>query len=160
ERGRETFDELVRQPADEADGVRYEVPAAVVLEAACRRIERVEELVLDRDVCAGQPVEQCRLADVRVARERDRRRLGATPFLAAWGALLLEVAEPSLQHRDAATRKTAVGLELRLTGAARADTAAEALEVLPHAAHARQVVLELRQLDLQLSLRGRGVLRE
>ena len=57
-------------------------------------------------------------------------------------------------------RHPAVGLELRLARAARADTAAETLEVLPHAAHARQVVLELRQLDLELPFGARGVLRE
>ena len=49
----------------------------------------------------------------------------------------------------------AVGLELRLARAARADAAAEPLEVLPHAAHARQVVLELRELDLELALGAR-----
>ena len=54
----------------------------------------------------------------------------------------------------------AVALELRLAGAAGADAAAEALEVLPHAAHPRQVVLELRELDLQLSLGADGVLGE
>jgi hypothetical protein len=32
--------------------------------------------------------------------------------------------------------------------------------VLPHAAHARKVVLELRKLDLELALGARGVLRE
>src|SRR5918995_1477182 len=53
-----------------------------------------------------------------------------------------------------------VGLELRLTGAARAHAAAEPLEVLPHPAHAREVVLELRELDLELSLGADGVLRE
>ena len=54
----------------------------------------------------------------------------------------------------------AVALELRLTRAARADAAAEPLEVLPHAAHARQVVLELRELDLELALGADGVLGE
>ena len=38
--------------------------------------------------------------------------------------------------------------------------AAEALEVLPHAPHARQVVLELRELDLELPLGARRVLGE
>ena len=38
--------------------------------------------------------------------------------------------------------------------------AAEALEVLPHATHARQVVLELGELDLELSLGARRVLGE
>ena len=43
ERRREPLDELVRQAADEADGVGDEVAAAVVLEAARRRVERLEE---------------------------------------------------------------------------------------------------------------------
>ena len=38
--------------------------------------------------------------------------------------------------------------------------AAEALEVLPGAPHPREVVLELRQLDLQLALGRDGVLGE
>jgi len=38
---------------------------------------------------------------------------------------------------------------VRFAGAARADAAAEALEVLPHVAQAGQRVLELRHLDLQ-----------
>ena len=42
----------------------------------------------------------------------------------------------------------------------RAGAAAEALEVLPHAPHPRQVVLELRELDLELSLGAVGVLGE
>ena len=75
ERRREAFDELMRQPADEADGVGHEVAAALVLEAARRRVERLEEAVLDRDLGAGERVQQRRLADVRVAGERDRRRL-------------------------------------------------------------------------------------
>ena len=50
ERRREALDELMRQAADEADGVGDEVAASVVLEAARRRVERLEEPVADRDV--------------------------------------------------------------------------------------------------------------
>ena len=113
-----------------------------------------------RDVRAGERVQQRRLADVRVAGERDRRRLGAPPLLAPRRALALELLQAPPQLRDAPAREPAVGLELRLTRAARADAAAEALEVLPHAAHAREVVLELGELDLQLSLGARRVLGE
>ena len=70
------------------------------------------------------------------------------------------LAEPPPQEGDASVREPAVGLQLRLAGAARADTATEPLEVLPHAPHSRQVVFQLRQLDLELALRGHGVLGE
>ena len=79
------------------------------------------------------------------------------------------LAETAPEERDPAIREASVGLELRFAGAARPDTAADLcgpasarkpLEVLPHAAHAREVVLELCELDLQLPLRGDGVLGE
>ena len=57
-------------------------------------------------------------------------------------------------------REPPVGLELALARAPRPDAAAEALEVLPHPAHAREVVLELRELDLELALGAPRVLRE
>ena len=75
-------------------------------------------------------------------------------------ALLPEALAAAREHRDAAPRHPAVALELRLARAARADAAAEPLEVLPHAPHARQVVLELRELDLELALGADGVLGE
>ena len=62
----EALHELMRQPADEADRVGDEVAAAVLLERAGRRIERLEEPILDRNVGVGQRVEQRRLARVRV----------------------------------------------------------------------------------------------
>src|SRR5439155_18437427 len=82
-------------------------------------------------------------------------------------ALAGQAAQALLQEGDAAPRLAAVGLELCLTGAAGADaaaqlaraaTAGEPLEVLPHASHPRQVVLALRQLHLELSLTAHGVL--
>ena len=77
--------------------------------------------------------------------------------------MLADLLEAPPEQRDLAPRDPAVGLELGFAGAAGADAraertgaAAEALEVLPHPAHPRQVVLQLRQLDLELSL---GALR-
>jgi hypothetical protein len=64
------------------------------------------------------------------------------------------------QQRDPPAGQPAVTLELGLARTARPDPAAEALEVLPHAPHARQVVLQLSQLDLQLALCTHGVLGE
>src|SRR3954470_8784376 len=44
--------------------------------------------------------------------------------------------QPAHDDGDAAAPEAAVGPELRLAGPARADAAAEPLEVLPHPAHA------------------------
>ena len=43
ERRGEALDELVRQPADEADRVGHQIPPPVVLEPPRRRVERLEE---------------------------------------------------------------------------------------------------------------------
>ena len=137
-----------------------QIAAAVVRERARGRVERLEEPVLDGHVRAGERVQERRLADVRVAGERDCGGLRAAPRLAARVALAAELAEAPLEDRDPAPRQPAVRLELRLARSARADAAAQALEVLPHPAHPRQVVLELRELDLELALGADGVLRE
>ena len=72
----------------------------------------------------------------------------------------LSSARRRLSTDDATAGDAAIRLELRLTRATRADPAAEALEVLPHPAHAGQVVLELGELDLELALGADGVLGE
>ena len=167
ERRREALDELGRQPADEADGVGDEIALALVLEAARRRIEGLEEPVVDRDVGVGQRVQERRLADVRVAGERNSRNLRSLALPPPQAALLLDLLEPPAEDDDPAVREPTVGLELRLAGATRADpgpdragAAPETLEVLPHPAHPWQVVLELRELDLELSLGARRMLGE
>src|SRR5581483_6610258 len=101
-----------------------------------------------------------RLADVRVSGQRHGRRLRAATRLPPRVALTAELREAALEDGDAPAGETAVGLELGLARPTRSDTAAESLEVLPHAPHAREVVLELRELDLELALGAHGVLGE
>ena len=113
ERGGEALDQLVRQAADEADGVGDQVLAPVLLEGARGRVERLEQPVLDRDAGAGERVQQRRLAGVGVAGQRDRRLLAAAALLAPGLAPLGELGQPPLQHRDAVARLAAVALELR-----------------------------------------------
>ena len=160
EGGRKSLDEVVRQPSDESDGVGDEIAAALVLEGPGRRVERLEEPVVHRDLGIGQGVQQRRLPDVGVPGERDRRGLRPHAFPSACLTLTAQALQTALKDRDPAPRQPAVGLELGLTGAARAEAAPEALEVLPHAPHARQVVLELGELDLKLALGAHRMLGE
>src|SRR5436309_1551776 len=142
----------MRKPADETDRVGDEVAPPVVLEAAGRRVECLEEAVVHRRTRAGERVQQGRLSHVRVAGERNGRRLRPRARLAADAALLAQVLQAPLQERNPPAGEATVGLQLALPRAPRADTAAEALQVLPPPAHSRQVVLELRELDLELAL--------
>ena len=144
---------------------RYRLPSCS--KRARRRIQRLEQAVLDAHLGACESVQKRRLADVRVPRERDAGCAALRTLLPPHLSLLAEVAQAAAQERDLAAGDSPVGLELGLTGPSRADsraertrTATEALEVLPHAAHPRQVVLELGELDLKLSLCARGVLGE
>ena len=156
ERGGERLHELVRQLADEADRVGQQVAAAGDLERARGRVERVEEPLAHAHLGAGQRVQQRRLAGVRVAGERDGGQAGALALLAHHVARRARVLEPALERGDPVARQAAVGLDLGLARAPGADAAgrarAEPLEVGPQPAHAREVVLELRQLDLELAL--------
>ena len=156
----ESLDELRGQPLDESDRVDDEVPLAVVLEPAGSRIERLEQAIVDRRLGPCERVQGGGLPDVRVSGQCDGRRVVRTRSLRLVERCPSRAAEPLLEERDPRAGEASVGLELTLTWASSPDAAPEALEVLPQAPHARQVVLELRQLDLELALRAACVLRE
>ncbi len=162
ERGGEPLDQLVGEPADETDRVGEEVAPPVLLEGSRRRVERLEEPVVDRDVRVRQRIQKRRLARVRVAGERDHGGGRRAPPFALGVAAALELAKPLLEDADPPAGEAAVGFELRLAGAATSGAHAptRSLQVKPHAPHAREVVLELRKLDLELSLCSDGVLGE
>jgi hypothetical protein len=160
ERGGEALDELVRQAANETDRIGDEVAPAVLGERSRGRVECLEEAVVDGDRRVGQRVQQRRLAGVRVPRQGDDRSLTAPARLPLRVTAPFELPQSTLQQGDPASRNSPVGLQLRLARTARPDAAAEALEVLPQPPHARKVVLELRELDLELPLGAHGMLRE
>ena len=62
--------------------------------------------------------------------------------------------ELALERRDPVAGESAVGLDLRFARAPGPDAATESFEVGPQTAHPREVVFELRQLDLKLALSG------
>jgi hypothetical protein len=151
----------VRELAHEADGVGdRRGSAARQLDAPRGRVERREQLVGDEDVGVRQRAHQCRLAGVRVSRDRDLRDaapLAASPFDVARARQILDVLA---ELRDAPADVLAVDLELGLAGAARPDAAAEPGHRLAPASQAGQQVVELRELDLGLALSRPRVQRE
>ena len=162
ERRAERLDELVGKLADEADRVGQQVVAAAGAQQPGGRIERVEQPVADADGRAGQRVQKRGLAGVRVAGERHRRQVGALALGPHHRAVRADVDELALERRDPVAGQPPVGLDLRLARSSGTDAAvdasrAEALEVRPQAAHAGEVVLELRELDLELALGAVGV---
>src|SRR3954449_3505191 len=90
-------------------------------EGAGGGVQGWEQAVAHADVRAGQRVEQRRLARVGVAGQRDRGQMCPLALGALGGAGGLDLLEAALEDRDAVARQAAVGLDLRLARAARAD---------------------------------------
>ena len=109
---------------------------------------------------AGQPVEQRGFSGVGVADERHGAHGGPAPRPALGRALALDVGEPLLQHLDPLAQQAAIGFELRFAGAAQADAAFLPLEVGPAADEPRELMLDLRELDLELAFRAARAQRE
>ena len=117
---------------------------------AHRRIERGEQLVARRHIGAGQRIEQRGLAGIGVADQRDHRERHAPPREAVQAAGAAHLLEFLLQPHDALADQAAVGLDLRLAGAAQeAEAAALALEMGPGPHQARALIVEMREFDLQ-----------
>jgi hypothetical protein len=157
ERGAEGIHQLVRELADEAHGVGQQVVSAVGSKQARGGVEGVEQTISNSHRRAGQGVQQRRLAGVRIAGQRHRwelRALALGPHHGPAGAHLRQLA---LQRRDPVACQPPVGLDLGLPRAAGADSAAQPFEMRPQPSHPGQVVFELRQLHLELSLGGVGV---
>src|SRR5262249_33681832 len=145
----------------EADRVAQDerrTPGAVH-EAGCG-IERLEETVGGGQVCARHPIEQRRLAGVRVADEGDDGQPRAAAALTLHAPVNADVLELTADLHDAAPDHAAVGFELRFAGTSRPDAAAEALEVSPLPDQARKQIGELGELDLELALGGARPLGE
>src|SRR5690606_16813686 len=122
--------------------------------------ERREELVLGHDVRARQGVEQGALAGVGVADDGYDGDAAAGALGAPLLASPLELLELSAQPIDPLARTSSPNLELRLAGAAAADAAGEPRQGVVLLPEAREDVLHLSELDLQLAVSALRPLRE
>ena len=129
EGGFERLDQAVRQFLYEAHRVgEGRLRALRQGEAACRGVQRGEELVVGEHIRAGQAVHQRGLARVGVAGQDDAEDARARPFLSLGVAAFLHAFQLAAQHLDPVTHEPAVHLQLRFTLAeTRAHAAAHAV---------------------------------
>src|SRR5450631_4249279 len=165
ERGREGFDQLVRQRLDEPHGVGDDdPPSAGQSQQPGGGVERGEEKIVREDGGVGEAVEQRGLAGVGVAHQRAGGQWHRRARCASRGALPLDLSEALAQAAQLLVDEAAVDLDLLLTHAAThaagADATALAFEVRPPTGEARELVLQLGHLHLDASLRGAGAARE
>ena len=154
QRGLEGLDQLVRQVADEADGVGQGHRAAqgFEVERAGGGVERGKQLVGGIGLGFDQGIEQRALAGIGIAHQRDPEGAAVAALVALGAALALDLGQPRLERFDALVDHAAVKLDLRLARAtALAGTAGLALQVAPAPHQARAQVLQPGQLDLQLA---------
>ena len=157
QRGLERGHQLMRELADEADGVgEDERGVAGRADQPCRRIQRDEEPIRGDPPGSRQLIEQGGLAGVGVADEGDHRIAGGLAAVAHEPAMHPHPLELLAELLDAVADDPAVRLELGLAGSPGPDAAAQPLEVLPLPDQPRQQIRELGQLDLELALHGRA----
>src|SRR2546422_5736411 len=140
---------MVWQFPNDPDRIRQPIAIAFAdIDLSCQRIHCREQPVLDEHIVTRRRLARVRLPGVRVAPQRGRGEIAAS--LPLIGAMLGDVLEPLLERGDLAADRAAVGFELGFARSPEADTAADTRQVVPHPRQARQQILELRQLDLQL----------
>ena len=153
ERRAERRDERVRQPVDEPDRVRHEQLAPVGQpHLPDERIERHEQRVGRHRLARRQHVEQRRLAGVRVADERDRRHRRLV-------APLAQLRAPPPDRRRSPSADRWMRWRMRRRSVSSLVSPGPRVPMPPPsrdsavagADQARQQVLQLRELDLQLA---------
>ena len=125
-----------------------------------QRIERNEQRVRRHGVRLRQAVEERGLAGVRVADQRHRRHLGLLASLAQLRTALPHLLDVVTEGLHPRANPAAIRFELRFAGSLRADATTLLRQRRTGADQARQQVLQLRQLHLQLTFPCPGATRE
>ena len=130
------------------------------VDAPHERIERDEQRVRRFGIRLRQPVEQRGLAGIGVADERHRRHIDLVAPLAQLRSAPPHDVDLVLQRLHAHADAPAIRFELGFAGTPGADAAAETRQRLARSDQARQQVLQLGELDLQLAFARAGAPRE
>ena len=156
--GAEGRDQMVGELTDEADGVGEEDGLSPGEGEFSRGgVQGGEELVLGQDPRACEGIEQGGFSCVGVAHDGHAGQSRAVAGGTHGAAVLLHHLQLGLEGVDAPLHVAAVALQLGLTGAPRADTAAQSGHLGTVTRQSRGGVLKLGQLHLQFPLGGDGV---
>ena len=149
ERRSETRDQVVRQVADETDGVAQQNRAPTGKRPAPRpSVERREQHILRENVRIRRRVQERTLSGVRISDQADAAAFAARLDLALFAGM--NFLQLPFQFDDFLLRDSFVDFELLFARAAEPDAAPRLpLEVRPHPFQPRERVLELRQFDRQ-----------
>ena len=155
ERRFEGGDEIFWEVADEADGIGeddfFELWEA---QTAARRVERGKELIFGIDAGVCQDVEKRRFSGVCVADEAENGDVLSVALLALKFAACFAVFELALQGLHAFAGFSAVHFEFRFARPAAADAAREAAHGGVFVDEFGEIVFELGEFDLELSVDG------
>ena len=151
----------MRQLADKANGIRQQHFLCLGNAQLARgRVKRIKQSVVCLNACIRQCIEQRRFSGVGIADNRNQRQFRLLSLSALHGANAAHILEVAAQLVNALPDVPAVGFQLGFARASCADAAAQPRHALAHTGQARQDILILRQLDLQLALAGARALCE
>jgi hypothetical protein len=142
----------MRQTIDESYGVRHQHLAAIrQVHLANQRVECDEQRVgcLRSSTC--QRIEQRGLSGIRIADQRDGRNRGFVPPLTKLRPALTDVFNLFRNRVDALSDAAPIRFQFRFAGTSRPNSAAQPRQGGTHPHQARQEVLQLGELDLQLA---------
>ena len=149
----------MRQFADETDRIGEQERQILDRHFSNGSIEGSKEFILREHIGLGEQIHEGGLTDIGITDERDAYHLSA--MLALGCHLFINRFELLTQEGDTLPDDPFIRLNLGLTHTAIGTTTASlAVKVGPHTCQTRQHILQMRHLDLGLSVRGLRALKE
>ena len=153
QRGPEGADQRMGQLADESYRIHQQIFRFLRrLHSPGHRVQGGEELILGIDLGSRQGVQQRGLAAVGISHQSHHRRSVLLPVFPADIPLLFHFRQPALQLRHPFPDPPPVHFQLAFSGAPGTDAARQPAQHQPLADQPGALILQLRQLYLQLAL--------
>ena len=153
----EGADDRRRELSDETDGIAQEYHAPLRQDKTPRgRVQSGEEPVFSGDIRSAERIQQRALASIGVPHQGHHRDTALPSPLAVESALRPDLLDLLVQAVYPPPDKASISFQLRFAWPPGADPAAKPLQMAPLSGKARQEILVLCQLHLELPLPGSG----